>query len=58
MTQPINIEHQRHGVAAVVPSLRGRGMKVWMRGAIVFGVAFAISLALSVVLVELIRGVI
>jgi hypothetical protein len=57
MTQPVNVEHRQHGFAAVV-RLRGRGIKVWVREAIVFGVAFAVSLALSVVLVELIRGVI
>jgi hypothetical protein len=54
MTQPVNVEHQRHRLVAVALRLRGRGMKVMLREAIAFGVAFALSLAVSVAIVELI----
>jgi hypothetical protein len=50
-----SIEHQRRGFAAVaLHRLRGHDMKVMAQEVFAFGAAFALSLAVSVVVVELI----
>jgi hypothetical protein len=56
MIQP-NVEYQRHGFAAgALRRLRGRGLKVIAKEVLAFGVAFSLSLAVSVTVVELVWG--
>jgi hypothetical protein len=54
--RPAIVEHQRYGFAAA--ALQNRGMIMMVREVVGFGVAFVLSLALSVAVVELIWGLI